>query len=210
MAYLRLSPECSHCGASISWRHPFLELGNGALIAALWLCCDPGNHIVLYTIYSSLLILLAVIDMETHRIPRFILYPGWGLAILGSFAHPSAGFWQLALLGSMVGSALLFIVHLLGKLFAAAVSRLRGNGIGAVAFGFGDVGLGTLIGLIVGYPGIAAALLLAVLLGGLTALTIIFVRAATARRYTPFKSFAYGPFLVAAALMTLLFHSPMR
>jgi prepilin signal peptidase PulO-like enzyme (type II secretory pathway) len=109
-----------------------------------------------------------------------------------------------ALLGGTVGFGLLFLAYLIGRGFIYLMGRLRQVPPHRQAFGLGDVRLGAFVGLMVGFPLVLPALLISILLGGLFSIVYLLVRAAIARRYSPFASIAYSPFLAAGALITIL------
>jgi len=199
LAYLGFGSKCQHCGAPIPWRHPMVELGTAALFAFLWYRYGLGGQIellVLYTVYSAILILTLVIDLEHRLILNVVMYPAWGLALLGSLLHPEPYFYRLAIIGGVLGFGILFLVYLLGELFIKMMSKMRGKPIHAVAFGFGDVRLGAFIGFALGFPDVLNAIFLAILLGGLGGLLYWFVRAVILRRYSMFTAIPYGPFLI--------------
>ncbi len=208
LAYLRFKPHCEHCGAPISWRHPLVELGTAALFAFLWqryASSEQASLLLPYTVYSAILVLILVIDLEHKLILNIVIYPAWLLAFLGSLLHPNPYFYRFALLGGAIGFSLLFLVYLLGELFVRVVSRMRGKPINAVAFGFGDVRLGGFLGLVLGFPQVLTALLYGILLGGLVSLLYWFVQAVILRRYSLFTAIPYGPFLIAGASVVLFF-----
>lgn len=208
LAYLRFRPECQHCGAPISWRHPIVELGTAVLFAFLWYWYGYGENaalLVLYTAYSAIFVLVVVIDLEHKLILNVVMYPAWVLALLGSFVHPDPYFYRLALLGGILGFGILFLIYLLGELFIKVMSKVRGKPINAVAFGFGDVRLGGFIGLVLGFPVVINAIFIAILLGGLAGLLYWFVSAVILRRYSLFTAIPYGPFLVIGAMIYMYF-----
>lgn len=206
LAYLLFRPNCQSCGAPISWRHPLLELGTGALYAFLWYRYAMAGETVilaLYTVYSTVFVLVFVIDLEHRLILNVVIYPAWVLAILGSLVYPVPGFYRRALIGGVVGFAVLFLIYLGGELFVKVLSRARGKPINAVAFGFGDVRLGAFMGLVLGFPDVLTAIFYAILLGGLTGLLYLFVQAVILRRYSMFTAIPYGPFLVIGAMVVM-------
>jgi leader peptidase (prepilin peptidase)/N-methyltransferase len=208
LAYLRFKPVCGHCGAPISWRHLLVELGTAALYAFLWYRYALGGEMVLfllYTVYSTIFVLVLVIDLEHRLILNTVMYPAWILALLGSLVHPTPFFCRRALLGGALGFGLLFLVYLGGKLFVKALSKVRGRPINAVAFGFGDVRLGAFVGLVLGFPDVFTGLFIAILLGGLAGLFYWFVYAIILRRYSLFTAIPYGPFLVLGAMAVMFF-----
>ncbi len=207
VAYLRFKPVCSHCGAPISWRHPLVEVGTAALYAFLWYRYALAGEMVLlglYTLYSTIFVLVLVIDLEHRLILNVVMYPAWALALLGSFVHPRPGFYKLALLGFVLGFGLLLLIYWGGELFVRVLSKARGKPVNAVAFGFGDVRLGGFIGLVLGFPDVLTALLVAILLGGLGGLLYWFVQAVIRRRYSLFTAIPYGPFLIIGAMLVML------
>jgi leader peptidase (prepilin peptidase)/N-methyltransferase len=210
LAYLRSKPGCQQCAAPISRRHPLVELGTAILFGFLWYRYGPGGetaYLLPYSVYSAIFVLVLVIDLEHKLILNVVLYPAWGLALLGSLLHPTPYYYRLSLLGGAIGFGILFLIYLAGELFVRVVSKMRGKSIHAVAFGFGDVRLGGFVGLILGFPEVLTAIFLAVLLGGLAGLLYWFVRAVILRRYSLFTAIPYGPYLILGA-MFVMFSGP--
>jgi leader peptidase (prepilin peptidase)/N-methyltransferase len=205
LAYLRFKPQCQHCGAPISWRHPLTELATALLFAFLWYRYYTTPFLVPYTVYTTIFVLIVVIDLEHRLILNLVIYPAWLLALLFSFVHPTPYYYRLALAGFAFGFGVLLLIYLLGELFVKVMSKIRGKPVNAVAFGFGDVRLGGFMGLILGFPDVFTALLLAVLLGGLVGLLYWFIQAVILRRYSLFTAIPYGPFLVLGAMAVLFF-----
>lgn len=208
VAYLRLKPRCPQCGARLPRRHPLVEAGTAALWAFLWLQYgQPGDWrlLVLYTIYSTILVLVLVIDVEHKLILNVVMFPAWAIALAGSLIHPTPYFYRLAILGFVAGYGLLYVVYLFGQLFVRGMSRARGKDINAVAFGFGDVRLGGFMGLVLGFPQVLTAIFIGVLLGGLGGVVYWVVQALILRRYSLFTAIPYGPFLVVATMLVMFF-----
>lgn len=178
-----------------------------ALFAFLWQHYGPTMPLLLSSICASVLVLIAIVDLDHRLIPNAVIYPAWGFALLGSLAHPTPGFTRSALLGGVVGFGVLFLVHLLGKLFVRIATRAEAKPTRPVAFGLGDVRLGGLAGLILGFPQVLLALLLAVLLGGVAALVCLLVQAIHLRRSARFAPMPYAPYLVAGTMVTMFFGS---
>jgi len=208
IAYLAFKPNCRQCGAPISWRHPITELATALLFAFIWQRYGPTVYLLLYSVYSAILVLVVVIDLEHRLILNVVIFPAWALALLGRPIRPERGFfWRLALIGGVLGYGILFAIYLFGELFVKVMSKARGKPINAVAFGYGDVRLGGFIGLVLGFPGVMLALFLGVLLGGVVGFLYWFFRAIILRRYSLFTAIPYGPFLVAGT-MAMLFFGP--
>jgi leader peptidase (prepilin peptidase)/N-methyltransferase len=143
--------------------------------------------------------LVSVIDME-HRL---ILHP---VSITGAFIAFILGFYFHGLvptmLGGFAGFAIMLFLYYLGSLFAKWAARRRGEELDEVALGFGDVNLAGICGLLLGWPGITAALMIAILLGGLVSLGIIAAQVIR-RSYKPFMAIPYGPFLILGTCLLL-------
>ncbi len=205
LAYLALQVRCPACGALIPWRAVLTELGTAALFAWLWTLDGPSVLLLPHSVYTALFVLIAVIDLEHRLILNVVIYPAWLLALLGSLIHPQPYFYRLALLGGAVGFGIMFVLYLLGVAFVKAAGRMRGQELNTVALGFGDVRLAGFVGLVVGFPNVLYALILAVTLGGLAGLVYWFVRAVILRRYSLFTAIPYGPYLIVGGMALMLY-----
>ena len=132
--------------------------------------------------YSSLLLLIAAVDLRTRLVPNVLTASGLVLALGFSLAFPSPG-----LLSALEGAALACALFLLLAL------------VGRSAMGFGDVKLAALIGLMTGFPWVVQALILGITLGGLAAAVFLLAGLRRPKQYIP-----YAPYLAAGAVATLL------
>jgi prepilin signal peptidase PulO-like enzyme (type II secretory pathway) len=132
--------------------------------------------------YSSLLLLIAAVDLRTRLVPNVLTASGLVLALVLSLAFPSPG-----LLSAIEGAALACVLFLVLAL------------VGGNAMGFGDVKLAALIGLMTGFPWVVQALIIGIMLGGLAAAVFLLVRLRRPKQYIP-----YAPYLAAGAIATLL------
>lgn len=144
--------------------------------------------------------LIIVIDLEHHLILHVESAVGALLALgIGVWRHGLV----LTLVGGGVGWIVMWLLYRLGEWFALWVARRRGEVLEDGALGFGDVNLSGVIGLMLGWPGVVAGLVLAILLGGIFSggyVLWMLVR----RRYQAFTAIPYGPFLALATLWLLL------
>src|SRR3972149_3035578 len=176
-----------------------IELVSAAL--AVWLVRrDPILVAFLPGLLGGLVFLLiAAIDIEHRLILRVVAVPSAVvLGVIGALQPPRGP--VKVLLGGAAGFLILWLMYLLGLAFSRWMSRRRGTPLEEVAFGFGDVMLGGLIGLVVGWPGVIIAVLTGVLLAGafsLIYLVVLFLR----RRYSAFTAIPYGPFLLLGACL---------
>lgn len=149
---------------------------------------------------------VVVIDME-HKL---ILHP---VSIFGAVMGFGIGFYlhglEATLIGGAVGYAAMFALYALGAGWLWLVNRLRGQKIDDVALGYGDVNLSGILGIILGWPGILAGLILAIFIGGAVSLIYLLVMLLL-RKYRLYSAIPYGPFLIAGAVVLLFFKDVLQ
>jgi leader peptidase (prepilin peptidase) / N-methyltransferase len=138
---------------------------------------------------------LGIVDVAQHRLPNRIVYPSYlaGMVLL-AVAALARGEWS-AYARALVAAAALLVVFLLLALAAPN------------ALGLGDVKLAGLLGLYLGYLGggqLALGFVAGVLFGALAALLLLAARRAGWR-----TEFAYGPALLAGALLAVAVGQPL-
>ena len=159
--------RCPECWSRRSWRTWAVELFYAA--AALWFWFNPSR---LLSFWPGLLLLaflgvVFVIDMEYRLILHPVSYFG---ALLGLILGISMrGIW-MTLLGGAAGYGIMLGLYWFGGKFANWLARRRGEVLTEVALGFGDVNLAGILGLLLGWPGIVAGLLLTILIGGVVSI----------------------------------------
>jgi leader peptidase (prepilin peptidase)/N-methyltransferase len=147
-------------------------------------------------------VMIAVIDMEYRLIMHPVSLAGVALGLgVGMWKHGFAA----TILGGLVGFGAMLAFYFLGIAFVRLLTKARGQPLyEAEGLGFGDVNLGLVVGLFLGWPGILAGLVLAILLGG--AVSLLYLLLALLRRaYKPGLALPYGPFLAASAVILLYF-----
>ncbi|NPA07249.1 MAG: hypothetical protein GXO54_07625 [Chloroflexi bacterium] len=177
--------RCPHCG---HWpRRPWVMAGLLALVSAglPWLGRWPV--LALWPV-TACFFLHAVIDWED----RLVYTPLVSVAILicgaiGVWMHGLAS----TLLGLLIGAGGMGVLYGLGVLFV----RWRG---------LGDVWLGGLVGVVLGWPGVIAGLTLGTMLAGLYALGVVLYYALRHRQWVGEQPIPYGPFLLLGAWLLLL------
>ncbi|MEP7198459.1 MAG: prepilin peptidase [Chloroflexota bacterium] len=204
VAYLSGQTRCRQCHERITWRWPLVELVGIVLCAYLFFLFGLSLQLLLSTLYSALLLLLCVIDLEHCLILNRIIYPAIALSFALSFVTPNLSPLS-AIVGGLIGFAVTGLIYLGGKLFVRVQAR-RGRALDEVAFGQGDVRLMLFIGLITGATGVGRALLLGVVLGGVAALGII-VFGLLRRESKLYVPYAYGPYLALGGWVVLIQNS---
>lgn len=189
----------------LGWRHPLVELGMGLAYAGLVLGYGQERGVWAWFVYVAILMLIAVIDIEHRLILFVVIVPSCVFALIVAAVTPQAGrSFQEYLWGGVVGF-LLFLAMFLG---GAAFSTLLGRD--EVAFGFGDVMLATLSGLMLGWRAFIFAALITVVVGAVGSLLYIASRAVAGQRYRLFTPLPYGPYIVLGTLVMLLFRDDVR
>jgi leader peptidase (prepilin peptidase)/N-methyltransferase len=191
-AYLIGRAGCPSCGAPISLRRPLVEIGLAVAYGYLWIVLAPSVKLVFYLIYSTIFALILITDLEHRLILNVVMYPAILLAIVASLFRPDMTWWS-ALAGGAIGFVFFLGAALVGNVF-----------FGSGALGGGDVKLAAFVGLITGFPLVIEALVLALLIGAGVSLILLATRLRGLRDYIP-----YGPFLIAGAILTLLWGYPV-
>jgi leader peptidase (prepilin peptidase)/N-methyltransferase len=165
----------------------------GVLFAALAWRFDAHFDLIPYSFLAAVGVALGVIDMIERRLPSQLVLSG--LATVGASFAISAALYSTtpSLLRALAGMAVLAGFYLA----LALVSR---GGLGA-----GDVKLGGLLGLALGWLG-WSTLLTGTLLGWLAA-AIAWIVLRTTRRWTRDSLLPMGPFLLLGALIVVVLPS---
>ena len=208
--------QTSPSGAKLGWRYPLTELGTAALmmLTVLVTAEDPevsNLQMIFYLIYMPIFVLITVIDLEHRLILFVVIIPSCAIAILDAILTPVSHRPDLstALIGGLLGFGVFFVMYLGGILFSYVVAKARGYDLPEVAFGYGDVMLSTLCGIILGWQPMIIAIFLAVFLGAAGAVIYLVIRGITGN-YNMFTPLPYGPYIVAGTLILLLFADNVR
>jgi leader peptidase (prepilin peptidase) / N-methyltransferase len=210
-------PYCTRCGKPMKWwnyitwracmdchakrplRDWLVQLFFIVAISFLWI--HPSTRLGFW-IGSLLLIYFGVvfiIDLEHRLVLHQVSIVGGILGLLIGFWLHNA--WQ-TIAGGAAGFGIMLALYYLGEVYARWMARRRRQALDEVALGYGDVNLSGVLGLILGWPGIIAGLVFAILAGGIVSLGyIIFLL--IAKKYKPFTAIPYAPFLLFGATILL-------
>jgi prepilin signal peptidase PulO-like enzyme (type II secretory pathway) len=200
--YIIWPRKCPHCYQRRSFRTWIVEAI--MFLSTIWLWLQ--NDLVMGFWFSLLLItyfgLVVVIDLEHHLImhPTSIFGAMLGL-IIGIQLHGILN----TILGGLAGFLAMLGLYILGALFARFIVRRSQSGFNEDALGFGDVILGGILGLILGWPAIIAGLFFAIIFAGIISLIYLLVTF-FARKYKAFTFIPYGPFMIAGATAVIFFN----
>lgn len=146
-----------------------------------------------YLYFAVVGVALAAIDVAEFRLPDRLTLPSYPIAL--ALLAPAAVVegWH-RLLTAAIGMAALWVIY--------ALLFLVGGLLGPGAFGWGDVKLGGVLGIYLGWLGWAACFagtFYGVLLGGLFSLALIVTRRGNRKTAIPF-----GPFMLAGAFIAVV------
>jgi prepilin signal peptidase PulO-like enzyme (type II secretory pathway) len=147
--------------------------------------------------------IVVVIDLEHHLIMHPISIFG---SILGLFIGIQLHGLLFTIIGGLAGFGGMLILYFLGALFARFIVRKSQEGFSDEALGFGDVILGGILGLILGWPAIMGGLFISIIFAGAVSM-IYLLLTVIARKYRAFTFIPYGPFMIAGAVALIFFNS---
>lgn len=195
MSWLVQRGRCRACGAPVSAVSTAMEIVTAGLFAAL--AAHFGSQWALggFLVIAAGLVVLTVIDLRTHTLPRRIIYATTALAvpflIVGALRDDEAVRLQWALYGSL-GALAFFVVLYVGW---------RGS------MGDGDVRLAALIGLFLGWIG-PMHVPVGLFLGFFAGAVVGSVRVARGSAGAKTK-LAFGPYLAVGSIVTIFVGHPL-
>jgi leader peptidase (prepilin peptidase) / N-methyltransferase len=202
---MRTSPG----GAKLSWRHPITEIVTAALFIYIAVSYPFSARSLVYMGNLAILILITVIDLEHRLILFVVMIPAYVFAVIGAAIVQEVAFRDY-LIGGAAGFVLFFLMYMGGKLFNSVVSNARGEELDEVAFGYGDVLLATLSGLMLGWQALIFAVTIAVFAGAGGAILFIVVRLVMRGRYEMLTALPYGQYIVLGTVIMMLWREPIR
>ena len=225
LSFFLLRAKCRHCKAKISVRYPIVEGLTGAMFAGLFYLdivvpartgpLDSGHWCLLgiHVLFTSAILVASLIDWDFMIIPDRITIPGmWLVPILGFLCPSLYRADDLLSLPGFFPKAWAASPHAMG-LYTAIFGMVMGAGIiygmGVVgkilfrkeAMGFGDVKFMAMLGGLLGWKGVIAAIVLACLFGSVVGVAR---KVITGDSYIPF-----GPFLGVGSITMLVFRDPI-
>ncbi len=190
LSWVLLRGRCRHCAEPISARYPLVELAMGVVFAVVAWRIGPDPALPAFLLFAWLLVVVAVIDARTQRIPNRLTYTLTPALVV-----------LLVAAALLSGDPVVALRVLLGGL-AAFAAMLALALIAPRGMGMGDVKLSAFIGAGLGYLGwghVLLGMMAAYLLGGLTAIALIVLGIRGRKEKMPF-----GPYLAVGALVSLL------
>lgn len=201
LSFILLKFRCRYCKEKISWQYPLVELFTAVLFALVGyfhfnlLDATTWATTIFYLGVMSFLVAIFVYDFLYMEIPGLVLWPaiGWVIAFnlffdWGKTALGGSVFNVATYSGTLAGFVAFLFFFLL-----VAVSKEKWMGMG-------DAYLVILLGLILGWPKILLALMLAFAIGALFGLILIALKQKKMSSQVPF-----APFLILGTVISLFF-----
>lgn len=186
VSFFLLRGKCRHCEEKISWQYPLVESSVALLFvgAAIYHRIDLGVHGVLLRDWALIVILsfIFLYDGLYGEILDFVTLIPAGVFFFFSILFGLAT-WDSMLIGGLVGGGFFLVQYVVSK----------GKWIGG-----GDVRLGVLMGVVLGWPGVLVALMIAYIGGALLCAPLLLLKRRGWNSELPF-----GTFLTVATLATL-------
>lgn len=194
--------KCPHCHQKRKLRVWFIEIILAIGGAWLWLSPHGKMGFWLSLLLAIFLMLVITIDVEHHLILHRVSWFGLGLGVsIGILLHGILA----TLIGGLVAYGLMWLVYRGGILFVKLLNQLRKTElVEREGLGYGDVNLMGIAGLILGWPGIIAGFVLAILMAGAINFLYLVIRIAS-RKFQVGEALPYGPFIALAVLILVFF-----
>ncbi|MBT4917802.1 prepilin peptidase [Candidatus Peregrinibacteria bacterium] len=204
-SWLSLKGKCAFCGKKISPHYLALEVATGLLFVALFLNFNfieaavstviPTivNYTInwetfaiflFYVIESALLMTIFFYDLKYKEIPDRLSIPAIAIAIAGGLV-----FETVAPLSMLIGGIAL------GGFFLIQFVLSKGKWVGG-----GDIRLGALMGIFLGWKFGLFALIAAYIIGSLISIALLIQKKVSRKTAIPF-----GPFLVTGVYVAIFF-----
>jgi len=186
-SYIFLGGKCRYCKKKISIQYPLIEILTGLVFLLVFAvtavsCCNGIINLIFLFYIASVFIVIFAYDFKHYLIPDKVLIPAIIIALIYKLFE-SFSLLPNLLMGVLVGSGFFLLIFLIS----------RGRWIG-----FGDVKLGILMGVLLGFPNVLVALFLAFLLGAMIGVALIIFQKKGLKSQIPF-----GPFLIVGTFIAL-------
>jgi leader peptidase (prepilin peptidase)/N-methyltransferase len=188
VSYFVLRGKCRFCKSRISIMYPFVELLTAFLFGMIFIVFGPVLESVWYMSFVFILIITAFVDLEHMIIPQSFVNAGLILAVSGLITFWDNR-WISALIGALITAGVLYLAGILGKAMFNKESM-----------GFGDVLLGLITGLFLGWKLSIMMLFLTFCSAAVILLILMAFKKVKTGVHVPF-----GPFMALGSVLSLFF-----
>jgi prepilin signal peptidase PulO-like enzyme (type II secretory pathway) len=210
----RTSPDGT---VTLSWRYPLAEILTMLFMILTIYAVNTSKYledvstlqIIFWLVYMGILSLIVVIDIEHKLILFVVIIPTAILCVIDAVITDYQPDLRDALIGGAAGFIVFFIMYNGGFIFTYVMGKLRGENIDEIAFGYGDVMMATVSGLMLGWQALIFAMFITVFMGAFGALLYLLSRRLVGAKYSAFTALPYGPYIVAGTIAILLYRAPI-
>ena len=200
LSYLWLRGRCRACKASFSPRYLLVEALTGVLFGvAWWFTLGDGGTLagslelrafrfVIDAVFVLIMVVIAFIDLDTKLILNKITFPSIPLFYLASLSLPERTWWD-GLVGAAIGYGLPWLI---GEVYLR-LRKIEGMGLG-------DGTLLAVVGALMGWKGVVAALFAGSVVGTLFTIPMLLIRG---RENLLKTEVPFGPWLALGAVFYL-------
>ncbi len=182
-SFLFLRGKCRYCSKKISWQYPLVEFFTMVSFLTLYWQFGLSIDFFVYLIYTCFLVIIFVYDLKYYLILDKVSVSAIIVAFFLSYFVLEIGFVNL-LISALIGGGFFLLQFVISK----------GKWIGG-----GDIRLGIVMGLMLGYPLILVALFIAYITGSVIGVALIAGKQKKWKSQVPF-----GTFLSIASYITFI------
>lgn len=181
LSYIFLKGRCRYCAEKISTLYPIVEILSGLVFLFSFLFFGYSLLYLKFVIFSSVLLVISIIDLQTMEIPDEPFLFGMFFGIIFFIFEKN---YVNTLIGVIIPPIIFFLIIVLSK-----------GGMGG-----GDFKLSFLFGLYLGFPKIIPWFFLSFIIGFFPAIYMLLTKKGTRKTPLPF-----GPFMSLSGIITFLF-----
>lgn len=196
LGWLWLQGKCRYCKTAISSRYPLVEAATACLFLGIFLLFGYQLQTLGYWLFASVLIALALIDLDVMLLPNPLTQLG---VISGVTFQTIVGWHHNGLAGAAQGFTFAAIGVVAGIWLIDGIGFLATLVFGRLAMGGGDGKLMAMIGAWLGWRYVLLTLFLACLVG-----SVVGLGGRVFGKIGRFQAIPFGPFLVLGALLCMM------
>ena len=180
VSFILLRGQCRYCQKGISIQYPLVELATALILVWFYQAFGLSQLFFLYAIFAFFLVVIFTYDLRYYLIADEVTIPAMVIALVGNI-FLGADPWSL-LTGAVIGGGFFSVQYLVSS----------GRWIGG-----GDIRLGALMGLMLGWQATIIALFIGYVAGAVVGLTLIAIGKKKLGSQLPFGTFLSGATLIA-------------
>ena len=185
ISYITLRGKCRNCNERISIRYLLVEIINGLLYILMYFKFGFTLELIKFCLFTSLIVVIAFIDIETKYVYKFTINFGLVFGILFCILKFIRGnsIPRDNILGAFIGFGIIYTIVILTK-----------------GMGDGDSDIALICGLFLGAKGIVLSLFIAIVLAGISSIIFLIFKIKNIK-----SQIAFGPYLAIGSIISCLY-----